>query len=296
MWPPKKSTRNGECHLKCSVVHSIFRVVDNSFTTVTQNLAYEKDPTWFFQFPNSDNAKSNLTMLFELVPGCKLTSKLRAVTTDNASNLTAPMKIFTESLNSRQRTSLTVNDPHMIFFTHVIKLDFIDCAQLFHRKFKNMKPTVSHSIICETTWIIRKHKEAHLPSLDVKTRCPSKVSLIRKTYEVWLFSTVLQVAGLTFVNRNLMTAHRKPLQLFANFYNLPHQLLTLGLHQAIPPSANLSKHTKTCSTNVHAQMHQVSSYHGTSHCQSNVHETKIILQHYLYWRCWFGFGLRLKVL
>lgn len=87
---------------------------------------------YFVRFQTPQNGNTASTWLFELLGNCNVLDKVRAITTENASDMISAMTKLTNMLNLRNISNCYVSDIHVRFIAHVDNLSMGDCLKDVH--------------------------------------------------------------------------------------------------------------------------------------------------------------------
>lgn len=139
----------------------------------------------FVRFPKPHNGTTNSSILMELLTHWNLTSKLRAVTTDNASDICSAMEKLLDMLNIRNNTSTVITNFHVRCIAHVVHLAVGECLKDIHGNV-----SLSWSLLSAIRWSIKRRDiyektqkqleiTVSLSCLDVLTRWSSTFNMIR---------------------------------------------------------------------------------------------------------------------
>lgn len=130
----------------------------------------------FVRFSTPHKGATTSTLRFEILSNWNLLLKIRAVTTDNASDMCSAFLKFNDMLNIRKNTTRWLFDIHVRFIAHVINLAVSDCLKDFHENviqirslIQAIRSSLKQRDIFEATQN-QLRLEARLPFLDVPTR------------------------------------------------------------------------------------------------------------------------------
>lgn len=154
------------------------------------------DKTWclrhvlldFVRFPTPHNGETTSTLLFDLLSSWHLLSKVKAITTDNASDMCSAMSKLTDMMNIRNNSARCVQDIHVRCIAHVVNIAVKDCLAEVHDHISQIRAllsairsSVKRRDIFETTQR-QLGLTVGMPSLDVPTRWSSTFTMIRGAY------------------------------------------------------------------------------------------------------------------
>lgn len=143
----------------------------------------------FKRFPTPHTADAICTTLMDTIIGWDLASSLRAVTTDNASDMTAGIKGLREKLNDLSPGQYPeVEGFHVRCLAHIINLAVKSCMGEVHDKIKKIRMLLSgmRSSVKRRDLFDKCRKEldveCQLPNLDSETRWSSTFIMIKRAF------------------------------------------------------------------------------------------------------------------
>lgn len=143
----------------------------------------------FVRFPTPHNGETTSNVLFELLSYWNIIGSVKAITTDNASDMCTAMAKLIDKMNIKNNTNRRVCDMHVRCIAHVVNLAVKDCLNDVHQEINSVRSLLS-AIRCSV-----KRRDAYehaerqlgltvsLPSLDVPTRWSSTFNMIKNAYK-----------------------------------------------------------------------------------------------------------------
>lgn len=145
----------------------------------------------FTYFPPPHNTTTTADLIIAILDHYKLSTKVRAITTDSGSEMPPAMKVVMERLNDDFDTKLS-EDWHIRCACHIMDRAVIDCEALVKKEtamVRDLLKTIRNSTPLRVAWkqiqirLGREQKDVvDVPNLDVETRWNSMFIMIDACY------------------------------------------------------------------------------------------------------------------
>ena len=121
----------------------------------------------------------------------RISKKINAVTTDNATDICSGIKLLHESICFTQRDKVVLTDFYVRCLSHVINIGIKKCSTVVHRKIHYIRAVLNavRSSVKRRDAYEQERKQfndtnANLPTLDIDTRWSSTFYMIAAVYKV----------------------------------------------------------------------------------------------------------------